>query len=123
TFTARSSPERIQPRTVCSPTPYRSHTSRTESVLLIASALLGGQGGGNANDQRFNLGPVEPDRSVREQHIGQTPLTSEPFGPARLPPQPPVKIFSKKKHAAFLLRKFMGSNAARTAFRRFREVS
>src|SRR5438105_10591215 len=38
TFTARSSPRRIHPRTVCSLTANRSHTSRTDKVLLIAES-------------------------------------------------------------------------------------
>src|SRR5262249_50907597 len=83
TLTARNSPERIQHKTVFGVTAKRSHTSRTESVLLIAATLLPGDGlAGALGEQWLHEVGVEED-CVASGQVGEAArfgLGTEPAG-------------------------------------------
>src|SRR5262245_7995489 len=52
----------------------------------------------HADDQRFDLGPVEPDRTVRQSDVRKFPTSGEPFGPTGLPVQASVYVFGGDEH-------------------------
>src|SRR5437879_2855561 len=112
------------PRIVASVSPLARRSARSPSqrgsrfrlVSGIAATLRSGIGhGGNSDDQRLDLSPVEPYRTVRQNDVGKSPLPSKTFGTTRLPTHALVEFFREKKHA-WSLRKYMGKGQARIAF-------